>query len=103
MRKASRLASSEDILAYAAHELRLPLSHIKGFVTSLGRTDVMWDDETRKEFISEIDRETDRLAELIDSLMSDRPGGGARFSVFLPARGRPEQFDIDSQAKDRGK
>jgi two-component system, OmpR family, sensor histidine kinase KdpD len=70
MRKASRLASSEDILAYAAHELRLPLSHIKGFVTSLGRTDVTWDDETRKEFISEIDRETDRLAELIDSLMS---------------------------------
>ena len=48
----------------------MPLSHIKGFVTSLGRTDVMWDDETRKEFISEIDRETDRLAELIDSLMS---------------------------------
>jgi two-component system sensor histidine kinase KdpD len=50
----------------------LPLSHIKGFVSSLRRTDVNWDEETRREFIAEIDLETDRLAELIDSLLSGR-------------------------------
>jgi two-component system, OmpR family, sensor histidine kinase KdpD len=66
------LSSAEDILAATAHELRLPLSHIKGFVTSLRRTDVTWDEETRREFIAEIDVETDRLAELIDSLLSAR-------------------------------
>ena len=64
--------STEDILAATAHELRLPLSHIKGFVTSLRRTDVTWGEETRREFIAEIDVETDRLAELIDSLLSVR-------------------------------
>ncbi len=64
------LSSAEDILAATAHELRLPLSHIKGFVTSLRRTDVAWGEETRREFIAEIDAETDRLAELIDSLLS---------------------------------
>ena len=64
----SVMPSTDDILAATAHELRLPLSHIKGFVTSLRRTDVEWDDETRKEFIAEIDLETDRLAEVVETL-----------------------------------
>jgi signal transduction histidine kinase len=64
--------SADEVLATTAHELRLPLSHIKGFVSSLRRTDVNWDEETRREFIAEIDVETDRLAELIDSLLSGR-------------------------------
>ena len=66
------LGSTEDILAATAHELRLPLSHIKGFVSSLRRTDVTWGEETRREFMAEIDVETDRLAELINSLLSAR-------------------------------
>ena len=56
-------------LAAVAHELRLPLSHIKGFVTSLRRVDVEWDEETRSEFLAEIDLETDRLAQLVESLL----------------------------------
>jgi len=64
----SVMPSTDDILAATAHELRLPLSHIKGFVTSLRRTDVEWDEETRKEFITEIELETDRLAELVETL-----------------------------------
>ena len=40
----------------------------KGFVTSLRRTDVHWDDDTRSEFIAQIDLEADRLAELVESL-----------------------------------
>jgi signal transduction histidine kinase len=69
---ASGPPSADEVLATTAHELRLPLSHIKGFVSSLRRTDVNWDEETRREFIAEIDVETDRLAELIDSLLSGR-------------------------------
>ena len=64
----SVMPSTDDILAATAHELRLPLGHIKGFVTSLRRTDVEWYDETRKEFIAEIDLETDRLAEVVETL-----------------------------------
>jgi His Kinase A (phospho-acceptor) domain len=66
----SRLPSTEEILASAAHELLLPLSHIKGFVSSLRRTDAKWDEKTRREFIAEIDLEADRLAELIQELCS---------------------------------
>jgi two-component system, OmpR family, sensor histidine kinase KdpD len=68
-------ASAAEILAATAHELRLPLSHIKGFVSSLRRTDVEWDEQTRREFIAEIDLETDRLTELVDSLLAARAPG----------------------------
>src|SRR5260370_12572720 len=67
----SRFASraDPDALDEVAHELRLPLSHIKGFVTSLRRADVEWDEETRRDFLEVIDLETDRLAQLGDSLL----------------------------------
>ncbi len=64
--------STEEILATTAHELRLPLSHIKGFVTTLRRTDVEWDAETRGEFLAEIELEADRLARLVDELCTPR-------------------------------
>src|SRR5438477_10890413 len=56
----------DDQLAALAHELRLPLSHIKGFVSSLRRTDVQWDEATRRDFLRELEIETDRLAELLN-------------------------------------
>ncbi len=63
-----------DLFAAIAHELRLPLSHIKGFVSSLRRTDVQWDEATRSDFLAEIDVETDRLTELVDELMQSGVG-----------------------------
>jgi two-component system sensor histidine kinase KdpD len=64
------MPTTEETLAATAHELRLPLSHIKGFVTSLRRTDVDWGAETQSEFFAQIGLETDRLAELVDSLLA---------------------------------
>jgi two-component system sensor histidine kinase KdpD len=70
---ASESAAAEEILAATAHELRLPLSQIKGLVSSLRRTDVEWDDATRDEFIAEIDLEADRLTEIVESLLEHGP------------------------------
>jgi signal transduction histidine kinase len=81
---ASRVPATEEILAATAHELRLPLSHVKGFVTSLRRTDVEWDDETRQEFIAEIDLETDRLAELVESLCTPRSAAERGLAARAP-------------------
>jgi two-component system sensor histidine kinase KdpD len=65
-------------LAAVAHDLRLPLSLIKGFVTSLLRTDVEWDAQTRADFLAEIDLETDRLGQLVESLLAGSALGGGR-------------------------
>ena len=46
-----------------------PLGNIKGFVSTLRRTDVNWDESTRREFLGEIERETDRIGEFVDDLL----------------------------------
>lgn len=67
---AIRTGSTTDcLLSATAHELRLPLSHIKGFVSSLRRSDIVWDEDTRNDFLLQIESETDRLAKLVDDLM----------------------------------
>ncbi len=58
-----------QLLATVSHELRTPLASIKGFATTLLREDVVWDEETRREFLSIIDKESDRLSELIGNLL----------------------------------
>jgi two-component system, OmpR family, sensor histidine kinase KdpD len=74
---ASDETAEYEVLASAAHELRLPLSHIKGFVSTLRRTDITWDEQTRAEFLAEIELETDRLTQVLDSVLAVRdPRGG---------------------------
>jgi two-component system sensor histidine kinase KdpD len=60
---------SADRFSIAAHEFRLPLSHIKGFVSTLRRRDLRLDEATRRDFLAEIEREADRLSEMIDDLL----------------------------------
>lgn len=57
------------LLSTVSHELRTPLASIKGFATTLLRQDVEWDEESRREFLSIIDEESDRLSELIGNLL----------------------------------
>jgi len=59
----------EELIGTTSHELRTPLSEIKGFVTTLLRSDVEWDSETRTDFLHEIDQEADRLEALIADLL----------------------------------
>jgi GAF domain-containing protein len=59
----------EEFLATTSHELRTPVSEIKGFVTTLLRTDVEWDEPTRRDFLREIDSDADRLDALISDLL----------------------------------
>lgn len=59
----------DSLVSIVSHELRTPLHHIKGFTTSLLRTDVNWDMDTQKEFLEGIDREADRLTMLVSNLL----------------------------------
>jgi signal transduction histidine kinase len=77
----------EDFIATVSHELLTPLGFIKGYATTLLRDDTNWDDNTRREFLTIIDDEADRLHELIENLMdSSRLQAGTLRMSFQPVR-----------------
>ena len=59
-----------DLLSNVSHELRSPLTSIKGIISSLLQKDIEWDDETREMLLSGVSEETDRLASLVTNLLT---------------------------------
>jgi GAF domain-containing protein len=57
------------LLSSVSHDLRTPLTSIKAAVTGLLEPGVVWDEETRREILEEIDAETDHLTVLISALI----------------------------------
>jgi len=79
----------EDFVSTISHELRTPLGFIKGYSTSLLRQDTSWDEGTQREFLTIIDEETDRLAQLIENVLES-----ARLqSKTLTLRFQPVRLD----------
>jgi signal transduction histidine kinase len=77
----------DDFVATVSHELRTPLGFIKGYATTLLRENANWDEDDRREFLTIIDEETDRLKELIDNLLdSSRLQSGTLRMEFQPLR-----------------
>jgi PAS domain S-box-containing protein len=74
--------AAEAMLGSAAHELRSPLSHIKGFISTLRSSHVELDADTRSDFLGEIESEADRLGTLIDDLLEHASASGG----VLPER-----------------
>jgi signal transduction histidine kinase len=59
----------DNFISTITHELRSPLGFIKGYATTLLRSDTTWDSQLQQEFLHIIDSETDHLQELIDNLL----------------------------------
>jgi K+-sensing histidine kinase KdpD len=77
----------ENFISTITHELRSPLGFIKGYTTTLLRSDTTWDQNTQQEFLSIIDQETDHLEELIENLLdSARLQSGQLPMNFQPVR-----------------
>ena len=92
----------DGFIAMITHELLTPLGFIKGYATTLLREDTKWDDATRREFLTIIDEESDRLRELIDNLMdSSRLQAGTLRMTFQPVRLDTFLRDIALRAKTR--
>ncbi|NMC14586.1 MAG: hypothetical protein GYA34_17085, partial [Chloroflexi bacterium] len=92
----------EDFIATISHELLTPLGFIKGYATTLLREDTSWDDDTRREFLSIIDEEADRLHELIENLMdSSRLQAGTLKMSFQPIRLDAFLKDVTMRATSR--
>lgn len=74
-----------DFISTISHELRSPLGFIKGYATTLLRTDTDWDRETQKDFLEIIERETNNLTSLIEDLLdsSRLQSGQMKFDFHL--------------------
>ncbi len=59
----------DEFISLVSHELRTPLHHIKGFATTLLQTDVEWDAATQRDFLGSINREADRLTNLVGKIL----------------------------------
>jgi signal transduction histidine kinase/GAF domain-containing protein len=57
------------LLASVSHDLRTPLTTIKAAVTGLLQPEVVWDEDTRREILEDIDAEADHLNTLVDALV----------------------------------
>jgi signal transduction histidine kinase len=82
-----RAQLQDDFIATISHELHTPLGFIKGYTTSLLRSDTTWDPTTQREFLTIIDEESDHLMTLIDRMLdSARLQSGNMTMDFQPVR-----------------
>jgi len=67
MGEADRLKS--ELIAALAHEMRTPLTSIKGYASALLLDDVEWNEKTQADFLRIIDEETSELQMMIQDLL----------------------------------
>jgi signal transduction histidine kinase len=84
------IAIQDDFISTISHELLSPIGFIKGYTTTLMRSDTTWNVDTQKEFLQVIDEETDRLQELLDNMLdSARLQNGS-----MPIEKQPVRIDV---------
>lgn len=65
----SATQTRNETLAMAAHELKTPLAIIKGSATTLLSNSMRWDPAMQREMLQMIDTQTDRLHEILNTLL----------------------------------
>jgi PAS domain S-box-containing protein len=82
-----------DFVSIVSHELRAPLTAIKGFAKTLVTKDEELDDATRREFLSTVNEQAERLARLVDDLLQVSRIDANRVRVELT------EVDIDASLR----
>jgi signal transduction histidine kinase len=59
-----------DLLSNVSHELKSPLTSIKGIISSLLQKDIQWDEDTKQMLLEGISEETDRLSSLVTNILN---------------------------------
>jgi signal transduction histidine kinase len=83
----NRAQLQNDFIATISHDLRTPIGFIKGYATSLLRSDTTWDASTQREFLTIIDEEADHLLTLVTKFLdSARLQSGMMSMDLQPVR-----------------
>jgi signal transduction histidine kinase len=99
-----RAQFQDDFIATISHQFHTPLGFIKGYTTSLLRSDTVWDPATQREFLNIIDEESDHLVTLIDRILdSARLQSGTMPMDFQPVRLDSLLRDVILRTKSRYK
>lgn len=94
----------DDFIATISHDIHTPLGFIKGYTTSLLRSDTKWDQETQHEFLTIIDEEADHLMYLLDHLLdSARLESGVMVMDFQSVRLDSLIRDVAMRIRSRNK
>ena len=94
VRNLTRFRREEELqktfISVVSHELKTPVSIIKGYAGTLKRSDVEWPQEVKQEYLTVIEDEADQLTDLIDNLLEASKLQSGTFtlnlssSVFIP-------------------
>jgi PAS domain S-box-containing protein len=90
VRDLTRYRQEEELqktfISVVSHELKTPVSIIKGYAGTLGREDANWPASVTQEYASVIEEEADRLTELIDNLLEASRLQSGTFELDLENR-----------------
>ncbi|MFZ6028431.1 MAG: ATP-binding protein [Chloroflexota bacterium] len=97
LRDITRFREAEEIkrtfVSVISHELKTPVALIKGYVSTLRRSDASWDRAVMQDSLEVIEEEADRLADMIENLLDATrlQAGGFKINLCdlsLPALAR---------------
>ncbi|MEJ2600100.1 MAG: ATP-binding protein [Anaerolineales bacterium] len=99
-RQAERLNS--ELMATLSHELRLPLTAIKGYATALMLDEVDWSGAKRGEFLSMIEEECDTMEAMLTDILDSALIEIERLSIELqPLRTPQVALDVANEMNRR--
>ena len=76
-------------ISAVSHELKTPVALIKGYASTLRRSDAKWDEQVMRDSLQVIEEESDRLAELIENLLDASRAQAGNIKLT------PVELDID--------
>jgi PAS domain S-box-containing protein len=77
-------------ISAVSHELKTPVALIKGYASTLRRSDAKWDEATTRDSLAVIEDESDRLSELIENLLDASRAQAGNFKLSRA------ELDIDA-------
>jgi K+-sensing histidine kinase KdpD len=91
-----------ELMATLSHELRMPLTSIKGYATALQLSEMHWSDEQRENFLRRIDEECITMEAMIRDMLDSSLLGVDRLHVDLePVRLQHVARDVIAEVQRR--